>query len=70
MRMAVVGKSRVAMMLESETSQLDLIAKALWVIAREINYGGRRCREKSTTHGATFIFSPPLRQSIQFPGSN
>jgi hypothetical protein len=58
------------MTLESETSELDLIAKTLWFIAREINYGGRRCREKSTTHGATFIFSPPLRQSIQFPGSN
>jgi len=58
------------MTLESETSELDLIAKTLWFIAREINYGGRRCMEKSTTHGATFIFSPPLRQSIQFPGSN
>jgi hypothetical protein len=68
--MAVVGERRAAMWLESETTKSALIAKAPWIIAREINPGGRRCMEKSTTHGATFIFASSLRQAIQFSGNN
>jgi hypothetical protein len=70
MRMTVVGERRVAMALARETPELNPIAKALWIIAREINYGGRRCMEKSISHGATFVLASPLRRSIQLSGNS
>jgi signal transduction histidine kinase len=39
-RMTVVGERRLAMALENETFELDLIAKALQAISKEISYGG------------------------------
>jgi signal transduction histidine kinase len=38
--MTVVGERRLAMTLENETSELDVIAKALQAISKEISYGG------------------------------
>ncbi|WMT77026.1 ATP-binding protein [Bradyrhizobium sp. Ash2021] len=72
------------MRLENKASEIELIAKAFQAISREKGdglglsicrkivavHGGRLWMEENTTHGATFTFTLPLRQSVQMSRSH